>query len=245
MTAHDWFLEHRTAFVTRTLEPDEERSFRDHLAGCADCRGEIERIERDLAWLPMGVMPVAPRPGLTRALVEGALGTPRAAPRWLVPLALAASLLLSVGSWFWAWSTVRAFEDDVSVERERVARELAMTRDTLGIIRQAGMVRHADITMGEHKGGLIIFADTESHRWNVMVYGLPAPRPGQVCQFWFITDSGMVKSVPVQTQMGAPAFLTLGMPRAPGKVMGAALTVETEGSSSPAPQGPQLAHLIL
>jgi anti-sigma-K factor RskA len=245
MTPHEWFLEHRTAFVIRTLEADEERSFREHLAGCAECRGAVERIEQDLAWLPMGVTPVTPRPGLTRQLVEGALGRRRAAPRWVVPLALAASLLLSVGSWFWAWSTVRAFEEDVSAERERVARELAMTRDTLGIIRQAAMVRHADITMGEHKGGLIIFADTETHRWNVMVYGLPAPHPGQVCQFWFITDSGMVKSVPVETQMGAPAFLTLGMPSAPGKVMGAALTVETEGSSSPTPQGPQLAHLML
>jgi hypothetical protein len=245
MTAHEWFIEHRTAFAIRTMEPDEERGFREHLAGCAECRAEIERTERELAWLPMGVAPVAPRPGLTRALVDGALGTRRAAPAWLVPVALAASLLLAVGSWYWAWSTVRAFEDDVAVERERVSHQLAMTRDTLGIIRQAGLVRHADITMGEHKGGLIIFADTETHRWNVLVYGLPAPQPGQVCQFWFITDSGMVKSVPVQTQMGWPAFVTLGMPRAPGKVMGAALTMEPVGSDNPAPEGPQLAHLML
>ncbi|MEO8138283.1 MAG: anti-sigma factor [Gemmatimonadota bacterium] len=245
MTSHEWFIEHRTAFVIRTLEPDEERSFREHLAGCAECRAEVERSERELAWLPMGVAPVTPRPGLTRSLVDGALGARRRSPGWLVPVSLAASLLLAVGSWFWAWSTVRGFEDSVSVERERLGRELAMTRDTLGIIRQAGMVRHADITMGEHKGGLIIFADTETHRWNVMVYGLPAPLPGQVCQFWFITDSGMVKSVPVQTQMGAPAFVTLGMPSAPGKVMGAALTMESEGSSNPAPQGPQLVHLML
>ena len=245
MTSHEWFIEHRTSFVIRTLEPDEERSFREHLIGCAECRAEVERSEGELAWLPMGVAPVAPRPGLTRSLVDGALGARRRSPGWLVPVSLAASLLLSVGSWFWAWSTVRGFEDSVAVERERLGRELAMTRDTLGIIRQAGMVRHADITMGAHKGGLIIFADTETHRWNVMVYGLPAPLPGQVCQFWFITDSGMVKSVPVQTQMGAPAFVTLGMPSAPGRVMGAALTMESEGSSNAAPQGPQLAHLML
>jgi hypothetical protein len=245
MTPHEWFIEHRTAFVIRTLEADEERSFREHLTGCAECRAEVERADRELAWLPMGVSPATPRPGLTRALVDGALGTRHAAPAWLVPLALAASLLISVGSWYWAWSMVRGFEDDVSIERAHLARELAMTRDTLGIIRQAGMVRHADITMGEHKGGLIIFADTGTHRWNVMVYGLPAPRAGQVCQFWFITDSGMVKSVPVETRIGEPVFLTLGMPSAPGRVMGAALTVETVGSSNPAPQGPQLAHLML
>jgi hypothetical protein len=245
MTPHEWFVEHRLAFVIRALEPGEERSFRDHLAGCAECRADIERSERELAWLPMGVAPVTPRPGLARSLVAGALDDRRGTPQWLVPLALAASLLLAVGSWYWAWSTVSQFEQDVAGEREHLARELAMTRDTLGIIRQAGLVRHADITMGGHKGGLLIFADTETHRWNVMVYGLPAPNPGQICQFWFITDSGMVKSVPVQTRMGAPAFVTLGMPNAPGKVMGAALTMESEGSSNSVPQGPQLVHLML
>ncbi len=245
MTAHEWFVEHRTAFVIRTLEPDEERSFREHLAGCAECRAEVEQRERDLAWMPMGVAPVTPRPGLTRSLVDGAIGARPQPMRWLVPAALAASLLLAVGSWFWAWSTVRALSGEVTVEREQLVRELAMTRDTLGIIRQAALVRHADITMGDHKGGLIIFADEQTHRWNVMVYGLPAPEAGQVCQFWFITDSGMVRSVPVQTHMGAPAFLTLGMPNAPGKVMGAALSIESAGSSSPAPQGLQLVHLML
>jgi hypothetical protein len=244
MTAHDWFVEHRTAFVIRALEPDEERSFREHLAGCADCRAEVAREERELAWLPMGVTPVAPRPGLTRALADRAIGG-RAPRRWLVPVALAASLTLAVGSWLWAWSTVRAFEGEVADERELLTRQLAMARDTLGIIRQAAMVRHADVTMGEQKGGLLIFADETTHRWNVMVYGLPAPRPGQVCQFWFITDSGMVKSVPVPTGSGAPAFMTLGMPNAPGRVMGAALTVEATGSRSTTPEGPQLAHLML
>lgn len=245
MTAHEWFIEHCTAFVTRSLEPDEERSFREHLLGCERCRAEVDRSERELAWLPMGARPVTPRPGLTRALVEGALGERRRAPRWLVPLGLAASLTLTAGAWLWAWSTVRAFEGEVVAERELLTHQLAMVRDTLGIIRQAGLVRHADITMGAAKGGLIIFADEQTHRWNVMVYGLPAPHPGQVCQFWFITDSGMVRSVPVSTQNGAPAFLTLGMPNAPGKVMGAALTVESEGSTGSAPEGPQLAHLML
>jgi anti-sigma-K factor RskA len=245
MTPHEWFVEHRTAFVIRALEPDEERSFREHLAGCADCRGEVERCERELAWLPMGVTPMVPRPGLARALVDGAIGARPRPGRWLVPAALAASLFLAVGSWLWAWSTVRRISSEVAVERAQLVGELAMTRDTLGIIRQAAMVRHADITVGNHKGGLIIFADEQTHRWNVMVYGVPAPQAGQVCQFWFITDSGMVRSVPVQTRMGAPAFLTLGMPNAPGKVMGAALTIESAGSSNPAPKGPQLAHLML
>ena len=245
MTSHDWFIEHRTAFVIRSLELDEDAAFREHLTGCEECRAETARIERELAWLPMGVAPVAPRPGLNRTLVEGALGGGLGRPRWLLPTALAASLLLAVGAWSWASYRVRGLERELGAQRGRLEQQLAMARDTLNIIRQAAMVRHASITMGEHKGGLVIFADERTHRWNVVVYGLPTPKPGRVCQFWFITDSGMVRSVEVKSSTGAPAFLTLGMPGTPGRVMGAALTVEPEGSTSSGPQGTELAHLMM
>ena len=48
MIAHDWFVEHRTDFVARTLEPDEERSFTEHLGGCAECRAAIACATQDL-----------------------------------------------------------------------------------------------------------------------------------------------------------------------------------------------------
>jgi Anti-sigma-K factor rskA, C-terminal len=246
MTSHDWFIEHRNAFVIRNLEADEERSFREHLLGCAECREETTRIERELSWLPMGAAPASVRPGLTRSLIEGALGFRKGGlPAWLAPIALAASVIIAAGAWIWAVERVRGLDHSLGDEREHLLAELAMTRDTLGIIRQAELVRHASITMGNHKGGLLIFADTHTHRWNVVVYGLPAPTAGQVCQFWFITDNGMVKGVQVKTTMDAPAFLTLGMPNAPGRVMGAALTMEVEGSSGPLPKGAELAHIMM
>jgi hypothetical protein len=245
MTTHEWFIEHRTAFVVRTLEPDEERSFREHLAGCAECRGELERIERDLAWLPMGAAPVPPRPGLTRALVDGAIGTRHGGPRWLIPVGVAAAVLVAVGSWGWAERTVNAAHGEFERERAGLLQQLAMARDTLGIIRTADKVRHASIRMGERQGGLVIFADDRTHRWNVVVYGLPAPAPGEVCQFWFITGTGMVKSVEVKTDESGPAFLTLPMPPTGGTVMGAALTMEPAGSTTDRPQGTELAHLMM
>lgn len=244
MTTHDWFIEQRTAFVIRSLEPDEERSFREHLQGCADCRQEIARVEQELSWLPMGAAPVAPRPGLTHGFLQGALGTRPWAPRWLVPAALAASLALALGAWFWAFRTVHAFEGQLAAERERLGHELMLARDTLGIIRQAAMVRHVPITKGQMKGGMLIFADERTHRWNVVIYGLPASRAGETCQFWFITEQGMVRSVEVKTDGRSPALLTLGMP-GDAVVRGAALTMEPEGSSGSAPQGPELAHLEL
>ena len=56
MNPHEWYVENRAAFVARSLEPDEERTYRDHLAQCAECSAEVKRLERDLAWLPMGVI---------------------------------------------------------------------------------------------------------------------------------------------------------------------------------------------
>lgn len=248
MTPHEWFVEHRTAFVARVLEPNEERAFHEHLGGCAECRQAVEQLEQGLAWLPMGVKPVAPRPGLNRALVEGALGRRRSAPGWLVPaslLAAAASLVIAVGAWVWAARTINSWQGDVAFERQRLVRQLELTRDTLAITRSASKVRHASIAMGEKQGGLVIFADDQTHRWNVVVYGLPATPPGEVCQFWFITDSGMVRSVQVKTAEGSPAFMTLPMPPTGGTVMGASLTMEPAGSRDASPKGQVLAHLMM
>ncbi len=245
MTPHDWFTEHLTAFVIRSLDPDEEKAFREHLPACEECRAAIAVIEQDLAWLSMGVWPATPRPGLAHALADRALDRRSALPRWAAPVAMAASLILMLAAWAWAISSARGMESRMAVERATILNQLAMVRDTLDIFRAAAKVRHATVTMGAQQGGLVIFADERTHRWNVVVYGLPAAKPGEVCQFWFITESGMVKGVEVKTGSSSPAFLTLPMPPTGGAVMGAALTVEQAGSTDPAPKGPELAHLMM
>jgi anti-sigma-K factor RskA len=245
MTAHDWFIEHQSAFVIRSLEPDEERAFSEHLQGCEECRRAIEQVEREVAWLPMGVPAANPRPGLTRQFVEGALGSPARGRRWLVPAGLAASLLLAVGAWAWAIRKVSIAEATLEAQRSALSAELTMARDTLGIIRQAAVVGHASITAGGSRGGLVIFAEARTHRWNVVVYGMPAPPAGEVCQFWFITDSGMIRGVEVKSDGPGPAFLTLPMPNDTSHFLGAALTLERAGSRGSKPSGPMLAHLML
>ena len=241
MNSHEWFIEHRTAFVVRSLERPEEKSFTEHLAGCGACRAEIARIERDLAWLPMAVAPVAPRPGLRRELIEAVLGGGRRRVQWLVPLGAAASLTLALG--FWGWQHQRAAA--LSAEIADLRRQLGAIQDTLSIIRGAGRVLQASIKMDGHQGGLMIFADQRSHRWNVVVHGLPAAHPGEVYQFWFICENGMVRSVQVHVDESNPAFMTLTMPVVGGEVRGAALTVEPAARISAEPTGKELAHLML
>lgn len=243
MKPHEWFIEHRVDHVTRTLEADDTLTFEAHLAQCEACRREVSRVEAELAWLPMGLPPVVPRPGLRRRIVRDVLdGRQRRAPRWIAAgAALAASVLLAVGAWYAGQTGTRSLETALAGQQARVA----ALEDTLSIMRQAGRVLQADLRMGDARGGLVIFADEVTHRWNVVVHGLPPAPPGGRYQFWFICADGMVRGAEVQMDRSGPMMFTTGMPETGCEVTGAALTVEPAGGNDGPPRGKSLAHLML
>jgi anti-sigma-K factor RskA len=242
MTPHEWFVEHRVDYATRTLDPDDERTFATHLDRCEECRADVARIEAELAWLPMAVPPAPPRPGLRRRIVQHVLeGGARRTPRWAVPAAIAAALLLAAGGWLAGRSGTSALETALAQRSARVA----ALEDTLSVIRQAGRVLQAQVEMGEARGGLVIFADETTHRWNVVVHGLPPAPAGGRYQFWFICADGMVRGAEVRMDRGGSMMFTTGMPETGGKVMGAALTVEPMDNGDGPPRGKSLAHLML
>jgi len=241
MNPHDWFVEHRVAFVVRNLEAAEEKSFQQHLPVCAECREETTRLARELAWLPMGAEPATPRPGFKRQLIERALHGRRRRWQWIVPALAAAGVLLALA----VVAQERGRAGRLLAEKTSLQNQLDAIRDTLVIIRNANRVLQADIRMDGHDGGITIFADERTHRWNVVVHGLPAAQSNQVYQFWFITAGGMVRGAQLHLDETRPAFLTMGMPAEGGAVMGAALTLEPMDRPSSQPQGKQLAHLML
>lgn len=240
MTAHAWYIENRSAFVVRSLESGEERTFRDHLIRCDECTREVARLERELDWLAMGVAPVAPGPGFARQMAAEILDRPSRWRRYL-PLAVAAGLaLVSLGVSMSARSDGRELRARLASKESR----LAALEDTLSVLRRANMVLQTEISMnGRQQGGLLIFQDAVSHRWCVIIHGLPPAPAGSKYQFWFITETGMVRSVEVNADTRRPAFMTLPMPRVAAAVMGAALTMEPMANGSNEPKGVTLAHV--
>ncbi len=242
MNPHEWYIEHRTAFVARSLDREDEKVFIDHLVRCDECTREVARLEDELAWLPMGVEPVAPPPGLSWRLAERVLGLgAHRWKRWAAAAGIAASLVLAAGLWFSGRQVARELAAKLDIREA----QLAAVQDTLMIIRRAERVLQASIEMNGHKGGLMIFADGATHRWNVVVHGLPAAHAGEVYQFWFICEDGMVRGAELELDPARPAFLTMAMPEEGGRVMGAALTMEPAAEKSPEPRGRELAHLML
>jgi len=246
MSAHDWYVENRSAFVSRSLERDEERTFIEHLMRCDECAREVARLEGDLAWLPMGVAPVAPKPGFARRIAGEILDRPRGWRRRLPALAAAAAVLLALGLGFHNGRERRELSRLLATRESR----LTALEDTLSVLRQARQVVQTNVSMpgggggGAHQGGLLIFQDGSSHRWTVIVHGLPPAPDGNVYQFWFITRTGMVRSVEVNADSARPAFMTVPMPSPAIPVMGAALTMESMVNRSGEPAGVELAHVM-
>lgn len=241
MNPHDWFIEHRLDYATGILGRDDNATFEAHLANCAECREEIARIEHDLRWLPLKVAPVAPHPGLSRRIVSSVLEGRTSGRRWLLPAALAASVFLVAAGWVAGHRTVPLLETRVA----ELQRRSAALEDTLSVMRQAGRVLQAGIDIGERRGGLVIFTDETTHRWSVVVHGLPPAPAGTAYQFWFICSDGMVRGARMLQAGDSPMMFTTGMPERGGAVLGAALTVEPMDADSGPPRGKQLAHLML
>ena len=248
MTAHEWFIEHRTEYAARVLDAEESAAFAAHLPQCEGCRSAVERIARELEWLPMGAAPVTPRPEFERRILAHAIRRPASGwRRWGVPIGLAASLASGIAGWQLGQARAVASPASGVASASDTAgmAQLAALRDTLSIMRTAARVMQARITMQGKEGGMVIFADPVTHRWNVVVHGLPkAPVDGRY-QFWFIRSDGMVRGAQVQVDPSRPMMFTTGMPAGEGEILGAALTIEPmEGESGP-PKGRELAHVML
>ncbi|MBA3263001.1 MAG: anti-sigma factor [Thermoleophilaceae bacterium] len=67
---HTTYLDEVGAYLLGALSDAERTSFEAHLAGCAECRDELERLRPAAELLPRSVEQVEPPPSLKRSLME-------------------------------------------------------------------------------------------------------------------------------------------------------------------------------
>lgn len=189
-------------------------------------------------WLGMLASPRTPRPELKGRVLERALTRRR---RW--PLAVAAVLVVAAGTaGSWAYRTI----DALTAERARLATRVDALEDTIAtFIHGAGTeLLQIPVSTGGRVGSVTIFADSVRHRWLVRCDGLAPNASDQAYQLWFITDGGMVNAAVMPMDQDRPMVMALEMPRAGGRVRGAAMSIEPRAGSS-SPSGPIVFHRML
>ncbi len=237
MRAHSWFVEHREDFATGSLERGEMVVFREHLTRCEECRDATAELEHQLRWLPLGVTPVAPPPGLTRRLAAGVLDRRRTMPRWVLPTALAASAVIAAGIWTQERRAVRALAAEVDdLRRTLVSRDarLAATLDTLSSIRQANRVLQTRLAIPGVEANVVVFEQESRNQWTVVVHGLPPAPAGQRYALWFMCEKGMRQGAALPSGSGS-VVLVIAKPTDLGAVLSASVTQESEAMTNGMP----------
>ena len=67
---HGHYQEDVGAYLLGALEPSEQAAFEGHMAGCSECRAELEELRVAADALPRSVEPFPPPPSLKRSLME-------------------------------------------------------------------------------------------------------------------------------------------------------------------------------
>lgn len=158
------------AFVLGALEPAEQAAFEGHLAGCPECRDEVEQLRLAVDALPRSVEPFAAPPSLKRSLMEAVREDAKPARRPLLDrlrlpnlrpqLAMAAALLLVAGV---------ALGTQLGGNDRGGHRVIAAVPDRSRVPNAS-----ATVTLPTHDDGPA----------QLRVTGLPSPKPGQVYEIW-------------------------------------------------------------
>ena len=183
---HAGYQEEIGAYLLGALTDLERQAFERHVAGCVECRDELERLRPAADALPRSVEQVDPPPGLKSSLMEvvdrearersGAPATRRRTP-WrkrlpsltgIRPALVAGALALGLVAGFGVAQLGGGDED---------ARTVAATVDEGRLPEASGSLR----IQGDGEEGAIL-----------RVHGMPSPGEDRVYQAWVQRDGSMV-----------------------------------------------------
>ncbi len=180
MNEHELHQEDVGAYLLGALDPAEQAAFERHMAGCHDCRAEVERLRVAADALPRSVEPFAPPPSLKVSLMaavreeaRGAearrpllerLGLDRLFSGGMRPAMAAGFAALLAG---WSGIGVGTQLSGGGGNGQRVVLRRSVDRSR---VPQAT----ATVTLPKNGNGPA----------QLRVTGMPAPKPGQVYEIW-------------------------------------------------------------
>jgi anti-sigma factor RsiW len=163
------------AYVLGALEPAEQAAFEQHLAGCPDCRVELEELRVAADALPRSVTPMAAPPSLKRSLMEAVREDAR--EEQPVPFRERLRTLFTGMRPELAWVSaafVLAMGIALGVAGSTLTGDDSPDRRVVSAVVDRSRVADASAT-------LTLPADGPAQ---LRVTGLPKPRPGQVYEVW-------------------------------------------------------------
>jgi anti-sigma factor RsiW len=170
VSEHESRQEDVGAYLLGALEPGEQAEFERHLAGCPECRSEVEQLRMAADSLPRSVEPFDAPPSLKRSLMEAVREDVKPARRPLAErlglsglmrpqFAMAAAALLVV----------------VVVALTQLGGSDGGHRTVPGVVDRSRLPdATATVTIPKDKDGPA----------QLRVTGMPRPRPGQVYEIW-------------------------------------------------------------
>jgi anti-sigma factor RsiW len=172
---HDRLKEDVGAYLLGALEPAEQAAFEQHLAGCPECRDEVEQLRMAVDALPRSVEPYEPSPALKRSLMESVREDvkPERAPL-LERLGLARPFGGGFRPALAAGFAAVALIVGIGVGTQ-VGGDDSGHRVIAGVVDRSRVPQAtATITLPKDKNGPA----------QLRVTGMPAPKPGQVYEIW-------------------------------------------------------------
>jgi anti-sigma-K factor RskA len=254
--SHDELKELLAAFALDSLDGEEARAVEEHLEGCAECRGELERLRDTAGLLALAVDPVTPPAEVRERLLAQVGGESRrhsfperrAMPVWRRPVPLVGGLALAAGL---AWLLVlqattrselqetrhrldqalaRLDDAQAALARERATTRLLAAPEAVSVAlkgTEAAPEARAKVAYEPNSGEAILFAAD-----------LRPPPPGKGYQLWFIAGNRPPQPGKVfVTDRSGRGELSDQIPTEARKSPVFAVTVEP-ASGVPAPTGP-------
>jgi anti-sigma factor RsiW len=171
---HERYQEDVGAYLLGALEPSEQAAFEGHMAGCPECRADLEELRAAADALPRSVEPFAPPPSLKRSLMEAVREDARPERRSLLAR-LGIERLFSGLRPQVALAGAAVLLIVAVVVGTQLSGGDAGNRVVTGVVDRARVPdATATITLPKDRNGPA----------QLRVTGMPQPRPGQVYEIW-------------------------------------------------------------